>query len=153
MNNRRRRPCRGYLLVEMLITIGMIGIFIIVSGKLFATALRLTHGSHTAAGGVATYESAVAALRRDVWRATEATAGPEGAIVLRQGDCVAISWSAGDDGALVRRDEANPPAARRWPGMAMKLTLHPHGGGVIVRAGEDELLLVSQVRIAHARKP
>ncbi len=146
------RP-RGFLLVEMLITIGMIGIFIVVSGKLFATTLRLTHASHVAAGGVATFESSVRTLRRDVWGAAEITALPKGGMLIRQGDGASIIWTAEDDGALVRRDEALPPARRRWPGLGAKLTLHPHSGGLVVRAGDEEMLLVSQMLVAQAGKP
>lgn len=147
------RPRRGFLLVEMLIAIGMIGIFIIVSGKLFSTTLRLTHASQAATAGAATFESSARALRRDVWGAAEITVLPGGGVIIRQGDGASISWRAEDDGALVRRDEAAHPSVQRWPEMGTKVTLQPDRAGLVVRTGEGEMLLVSQVLLSHGSKP
>jgi len=148
---------RGVMLLEMLIAIGMLAIFLVLAGKLFSTTLRLTHASHTATKDVALFESCVAALRRDAWSAAEMTALPHGGVRIRPGGRAGatIDWSADNDGALVRRTEGTTvPNARRWPGMGTTLTLQPDGaGGLLVRAGDDEVRLVSQVVLAGGRQP
>ncbi|MDQ3440400.1 MAG: hypothetical protein M3478_08645 [Planctomycetota bacterium] len=147
----RRR--RGVMLLEMLITIGVIAIFLVVAGKLFTTTLRLTHASQSAAKDIAIFESCVAALRRDVWGAAEMTAPAEGGVLIKRGDGASVTWSAEGDGALVRRgvDETSAEVARRWPGMAAKVSLHPDAAGLVVRAAgdDDELRLISQVLVAR----
>ena len=146
---------RGVMLIEMLITIGLVAIFLVVAGKLFSTTLRLTHSSQSAASNVAAFESCVAALRRDAWGAAETVLMPGVGVRITLGDGAVISWSADDDGALVRRIEGtSAPIARRWPGLGATVTLQPDGaGGLLVRAGDDEVRLVSQLGLAGGRLP
>lgn len=142
---------RGVMLLEMLITIGLLAIFLVLAGKLFATTLRLTHAWSAAAREVAAYESCVAALRRDVWGAVDVTApAGGGGMRITRGEGTPITWSAEQDGALVRQEGA---AVQRWPGLGAKVALHPDPDGMRLRAGEDELRLTSQVLLARKGAP
>ena len=153
---RRRRPRgvferAGFSLLEMLITIGLVAIFIVLAGKLFTTTLRLTRTSNDAARTVSAYEASVAALRRDAWGATEVTALPEGGGVrVARGDAEAVTWSSDGEGALVRREGQS---VQRWPEVGAKLTLHPDDAGVLVRGDEDELRLASEVLLLRKGTP
>ena len=156
----RPRRRHGMMLVEMLITIGVIALFLVLAGKLFTTTLRLTHASQRVAKDVALIDSCVAALRRDAWGAAEMTAIAGGGVRITQGDGAIFLWSADHDGALVRRTEGTSASdSRRWPGLGTTVTLQPDaggggGGGVLtVRAGEVELRLLSQVALAGGREP
>lgn len=147
------RPARrrGVMLLEMLITIGLIAIFIVMAGKLFTTTLRLTRTSNDAASDVSAYESSVAALRRDAWGAAEVTALPKGGgIRVARSDATAVTWSTDDEGALVRQEGQS---VQRWPGVGGKVSLHAVSGGVLVRAGEDELRLTSEVLLSRKAAP
>ncbi len=154
MNHHRSCRYRGVLLVEMLVAIGLLGLFILVSGKLFSTTLRLTHASHTATGTVAAFESCVRALRSDVWSATEMMPLAGGGMRIVRGDGAVISWTTDADGALTRRgDDSHPEPERRWPALSKRLTMHPDAGGLIVRALDGEIYLISPVMLARAGAP
>jgi hypothetical protein len=139
---------RGVMLFEMLITIGLIAIFIALAGKLFTTTLRLTQTSDEASRTVAAYESALAALRRDAWGASEVVALPEqGGLRVTRGDGSAVTWSIdNDDDAMVRREGQS---ILRWPGVGAKASVHPDPAGILVRAGEDEIRLTSELLLAR----
>jgi Tfp pilus assembly protein FimT len=138
------------MLFEMLITIGLIAIFIALAAKLFTTTLRLTQTSNEASRTVAAYESAVAALRRDAWGASEFVALPEqGAVRITRGDGSAVTWSIDnddDDNAMVRREGQS---VLRWPEVGAKVSVHPDPAGILVRAGEDEIRLTSELLLAR----
>ena len=142
---------RGVMLLEMLITIGLLAIFIALAAKLFTTTLRLTQTSNEASRTVAAYESAVAALRRDAWGANEVAALPEqGGLRVTRGDGSAVTWSIDDDSAMVRREGQSVLC---WPEVGAKVSVHPDPAGILVRAGEDEIRLTSELLLARKGTP
>jgi len=142
------------MLLEMLITIGLVAIFLVLAGKLFTTTLRLTHTSNEAARDAAAFESCVAALRRDVWGAVEVVSTSEGKLSVLRGDKTIVTWGRDEEGAMVRRSgEASAETVQRWPDVGVKVSLRPDPAGLIVRSGDDELRLASQVLLTRKGTP
>jgi hypothetical protein len=137
------------MLFEMLITIGLLAIFIALAAKLFTTTLRLTQRSNDVARDVAAYESAMAAQRRDAWGARDVVALPEqGWLRVTRGDGSAVTWSIDDENAMVRREGES---VLRWPEVGAKVSVHPDPAGILVRGGGDEIRLTSEL-LLMARK-
>src|SRR4051812_44698302 len=59
----------GYLLVEMLVIIGLIGIALLIEAQLFRTAMKLISGEPAAANEMISLNHLTTQLRRDVWAA------------------------------------------------------------------------------------
>jgi len=154
MTRLRTGRAHGIALVEMLIAIGLIAVFLIISARLFTTTIRLSRQSHDAEERIARFDSAVRMLRSDVWGAAEMTGDAKGVLTIAR-DATSIVWRADETGALVRSETVgtHPPREQRWPDLGGRLTFRVEGP-VLVVAGDErsgragELRLVSQVRLA-----
>ena len=154
---------RGFLLIELLFTIGLIAVFAAVAFPVARWSIRaLTDPSPTAA---ARLDNAVDALRHDVWQATTLAAPSPHELALAGPGGRSVTWHVGP-GGVMRRMERPPsaPAGRspndsparpaKWPGVfpdatvavdgtAVRLTIpdaRGYRGGVIVLPGQAALL-------------
>src|SRR5688500_8207016 len=96
-----RPPRRGSWLVELLIVIGLIAAFLIVSARLFTTTMRLSQQSVESEARVARLDSAVRMLRADAWGAS-AMYLDNGGVLMLEVDGRSIAWGSDADGALTR---------------------------------------------------
>ena len=154
MTRLRTRRGRGIALVEMLIAIGLIAMFLIISARLFTTTIRLSRQSHDAEERIARFDSAVRMLRADAWGAANMSVDAKGVLTVAR-DRTSAVWRADETGALVRSETAGNDLLReqRWPDLGGSLNFQVEGP-VLVVAGDErsgragELRLVSQVRLA-----
>ena len=152
------RRARGIALVEMLVAIGLIAVFLVISARLFTTTIRLSRQSHDAEERIARFDSAVRMLRADAWGAAEMSVDAKGALRVARDGTSAV-WRADETGALLRTETigSDPPREQRWPDLGGRLTFRVEGP-ILVVAGDErsgragELRLVSQVRLAGVTK-
>lgn len=151
MMNRRR--CRGMFLIEMLVVIGLLAAFLIISARLLTSMIRLSRQASDAEDRIVRFDSAVRVLRGDAWSAT-GIAGDAGAVTIER-DQTTIEWRSAEDGSLVRTLNVPdaPPQAQRWPELGGQLQFRVEGPVLIVAADDSsgrtgELRLVSQVMLA-----
>lgn len=100
MRNLRRRK-RAFTMIEMLFVLGLLGVITLAGGRLFVTAMKTTHSAAQAQNRAARFDSAVSALRRDVWSAQKVTVASDGAVTINGSHNSATTWTS-KSGALIR---------------------------------------------------
>ncbi len=138
----RRRPPRGFLLMEILFTLAILAVFMVVCGE----TILLSHRSETFAlrqtALTARVDSAMHRLRQDVWNASALSIDPDGALRLTVDDRP-ITWSAapidhqtlpGEGFELERHDGKDRAYTRGIPavsfllkGRTLTVTFHSSG--------------------------
>ena len=110
---RRPRP-RGFFLIELLIVILLLGVFGLVAARLFHATMMLSFRASRSQNDTASFETAVAALRADVWSGTTINVTDAQSLIVTRGakeTSEDITWSmTGTD--LVRGDGHR---ANHWP--------------------------------------
>jgi hypothetical protein len=105
-------------LLNMLLTIGLMGAFVIVAERVFRLSLLTTARVATGQDAAGRLERATDLLRADVWRAAKVEAGQGGKQVrLTDADGKTVDWRTDAEGGdLVRVADG---AERRWPGLGV----------------------------------
>jgi hypothetical protein len=163
-NGRHRR---GYLMIEMAITLGILAIASGVLGEATVLAFRVIAEESQARNRSARTDAVLGQLRSDIWQSRSAQAAPGGEslrVTLPDG---AVRWEIEPDGSITRTVEQNTAGAttfpvapgdatRTWEMTADHWTFHNWGGGVEVidgSKGGGAVTLVSQLAVDRAEYP
>lgn len=130
-----KRP--GFMIVQMLIVLGLIGGFVIVADRLFRLSMQTTTQSTRRQEDLIRLGQAIHALRDDVWSATKVEVSDRStlSVTLASG---AVHWKALPDGRVVRTPDGGDEST--WN--ALHLEFARQGPWVVVhRAGSEIALL------------
>jgi type II secretory pathway component PulJ len=103
MNPRLAHRGRGFLMIQMLITITLIAAFLIVADHVFRLSLQTTAKVNQQHETLLRLERALVALRADVWQAGAGVRTPAPSR-LSIGD--RIEWQVDADGQLTRKEKS-----------------------------------------------
>jgi prepilin-type N-terminal cleavage/methylation domain-containing protein len=125
-----RHRCRAFTITELLIAIGILGIFAAVATQVFYATFRVGAASAKNQDAAGTFDSALSALRADAWVASEIAAPDPATAKLAK-----ITWTI-KDSVLTRDAGGNPDAAgarpRTWP-VPAGTTFVADGASLILR--------------------
>ena len=138
---RRRRPGRqrrhAFMIISMLVALGLIAGFVIVSERLFRLTLQTTTQSTRRQEDLIRQERALHHLRDDVWSAATTPVEVKDPATLRIGG---IQWTTSPEGIAVRTQRDKPGEEARWSDL--HLSFARQGPWVVVgRAGKEIALL------------
>jgi len=139
---RRRNGHRGFWLIELLMAIILLAVFGLVAGRLFHTTVLLSYHESDAQNAVASFESAMNALRADVWTAKSMDADDLTTLGITVSDRT-IRWHV--NGTEISRSAGN--VIDRWT-VPEGLALTIDGPSVVVEVPKrGQLRLNNQVRL------
>ena len=134
MSGRRQRRSGGFMLVQMLIVLGLMGAFVVVADRVYRLSITTSVKAAREQEDLIRLEQAMSALRADVWHATKLeTPDPT---TLRIGD---VTWDSLDGGELLR---TQGDEQREWSELGLKF--ERQGSLVVVRRGGAEVALLRQ---------
>jgi Tfp pilus assembly protein PilX len=152
MNRRRiQTACsvrRGYALVEILFVLGLLTIFAVVATRLFGSTVRVMHAAAEQQNTTSALDSALRALRRDVWNASSVAATDAHTLRIAQAE-QSVEWSVDADGNLVRstRPASGPETRQRWPELRKHVSFQSSKAGVTVQVLDQRHKPVAQVSL------
>jgi hypothetical protein len=79
---RRRTPRRAFLLMELVALLVLLAVFLLIVSELFLFSHRSQQQALRRTDLTGRVDSALAALRRDLWGASAATVAPDGTLTL-----------------------------------------------------------------------
>jgi len=115
---------RGFSLAELLLALGVLGLFGAAATQLFHTTFRVSHATAQQQDAAASFDAAVAAMRDDAWVASEIAAPDPATAKLGK-----VTWSVKDQ-TLTR--DAGDDRSRTWPAPT-GLTFAADGGALVLR--------------------
>jgi prepilin-type N-terminal cleavage/methylation domain-containing protein len=147
---------RGLTLIEMLVVLGLIAAFAALASALFQSAFRTAASSSQNMADAATLDSAITALRRDVWEGARVDVRDCQSVAIQRPDNSQVLWQVGDDGALsriagdLRHDYRALPVDIRFTGDQNGLVLAITGRPP---APQREIAMVSQFMMLRRNTP
>jgi prepilin-type N-terminal cleavage/methylation domain-containing protein len=111
IRNPRQSP-RGFTMIEVLMVLGLLGIIMLVSDRLFVAGMHASSSSAQVQNHAMALDSAISALRADCWFAQKMTATPTRATLAPPGAAEPITWTT-TSGTLIRHAPGTPD--RAWP--------------------------------------
>jgi type II secretory pathway component PulJ len=135
----RRWSQRGFVLVNVIIVIGLLGAFAVVATHVFRLAIRTSSAAAVDQDERTRLEQALGVLRRDAWEAKALEIPEMSKAVLAGAGKRPIVWTTQKDGAVVRTVDAEE---RRWKGL--NLSFEREGRLVVVRRDGNEVALLRQ---------
>ena len=154
MRDRRKFPgrCRGqgFAIIIMVVALILLGVFALVAGRLFFTAVRVTGQVQAAQTKSTRFDGMIRMLRADVWNANDISSG-DGQLRLQAQERATV-WSVDEKNDVIRT--APDGSKTIWEGLGAGLVLSKRGGGVFVQvmdvAGREMqwMILESQMRLA-----
>ena len=144
----RRRPSpRGFMMIELLVSIVLLSVFALVATRLFTWAMRVTAEAPAAEGQILQFDSMLEQLRADAWSSPRIRTSDDRNIDLNDG---AIRWAVQDDGSVTRTAGAD---TRAWREVGHRVRFEPDDAGVVIRVLDrhgivsDRILLSSEVEL------
>ena len=141
-----QRPSRrGFMMIELLVSIVLLSVFALVATRLFTWATRVTAEAPAAEGQILLFDSMLGQLRADAWSSPRIRTSGDRNIDLDDG---AIRWAVQEDGCVTRTAGAD---TRAWRDVGQRVRFEPVDAGVIVRVLDrhgsvsDRILLSSEV--------
>lgn len=148
--NRRR----GIAIYMMLVALAILGVFAVVSSRLWLATLRTTQRAGEATTRAMRLDGMLRQLRQDVWNAKELRSEDPGPVTIVSPDSRTVVWRAADDGTLTRSEGDE---SRRWsePGVKPSLRLDSPLVVLSITQGSDvdELVLPSQLLLVKRGTP
>jgi type II secretory pathway component PulJ len=133
-----KRRTAGFMLVNMLIVIALMGAFAVVADRVFRLSLQTSSKVAREQEESIRLEQAINTLRADVWGArTLETAGTSG-LRITDGGGRAVRWETQNDGEVVRSQGEDPP--QRWS--ELRLEFLRDGQWLSVRRSGVEVALL-----------
>jgi hypothetical protein len=139
---------RGFALYMLMIALVLLTAFTLVAGRIVLASMRLTRQAQEAQAREIRFDGMLRVLREDVWGATVAEVSGDGVLKLTR-DGRSMSWTRHADGLITRQGEQD----RRWEGLGQSLVFERTAEGVVLRVGDDAIVLVSQVMLVKGRTP
>ena len=133
---------RGFVLVEMLFAILLIGVVAVIAARLFASTVRVYRQTTEATTRLRAQQQWLATMREDAWAATEIEADDAATFALADG---AARWSS--DGEWLTRSLDDD--VRRWP-LSRPLRWHRDGRQWIVSGDVDVPLATPSLHAPEA---
>lgn len=122
MTRSHRTQHRAFTVPEMLVALVLMGIFALAAAQLFHAVFVLSRDTVRLQNTTASFNSAVAVMRSDVWRAREIKTDNTGAIVLTIGQS-SVRWTV--DAEHMTRSDASGSAKTWTPPTAMSAVMRP----------------------------
>jgi prepilin-type N-terminal cleavage/methylation domain-containing protein len=120
--SRRRRS--GMTIVELLLAIGVLGVFALAATQLFYATFRISHATAQQQDAAGSFDSALSVLRGDAWTATEITAPDPKTAKLGK-----VTWTIHE--TTLTRDAGDGSHPRTWP-MPKGLTFASDGVSLVL---------------------
>ncbi len=123
MLQKMHHRCRGFNLVEMMVALGLMGIFLLLAGQVFVFTVNTFHQTGRHLNNMATSEAAFTQLRQDVWTARHVKVIHNRTVLCRYGPTSSphwIKWTLGTNGQMRRLTSSGqnndwPRQGRRQP--------------------------------------
>ncbi len=146
----KRTRLGGLVLMDMMISVALVGAALSFAVALIRITLRTDHGIADAQWMATNADAALSVLRQDVWRSPALRSDGDRELWLETAGSAPIHWSATESGALRREAPGEPP--RIWQ-LGPQITFTVQGPTVDLNAPSDPVAvtLVSQ-RALLARK-
>jgi len=96
----KSRCHRGFLMIELLFVLGMLGVFALITTRLFYSSFGILNRSGSAQRDAMRFANATAALRRDVNDCDQAKVISAGELDMTDVDGSSLRWTAAADGLL-----------------------------------------------------
>jgi prepilin-type N-terminal cleavage/methylation domain-containing protein len=147
---RQRSRHRGFTIAEMIMAVILVGVLMTLGAQLFQTVIRAGRSATDAHDAASSFDAAVAALRSDVWGASEiALDAGDSTVTLKGADGSAITWSIAEQ--TIQRTQSGVPT-RKWPIPAnVRFAAQRPGLRLQLRGGRNfpagEIDLISEVRL------
>jgi type II secretory pathway pseudopilin PulG len=123
--HRHRRAALGFTISELLIAIGILGIFGLVATQVFYSSFRVSRTTAEKQDAAGSFDSAVSVLRSDVWTAPEIAAPDPGTAKLGK-----VTWTIKD--TTLTRDTGDGARPRTWP-MPKGTSFAADGASLVLR--------------------
>lgn len=114
---------RGFSLLLLLVSLVLIGAFSLVFVRTFALSMQSTRAASKAEIQTVRLDDLLAALQRDVWRAT--TIRADGGQLTLRIDGQDVTWNASDQSI-----QRGGTPQRRWDNLELRLRFAGHPAGV-----------------------
>jgi prepilin-type N-terminal cleavage/methylation domain-containing protein len=125
MKRTHQRHRRAFTIPELLMAIGILGIFAVAATQVFQATFRIGHATAQQQDAAASFDSAIGVLRADAWVATE-IAAPDPA-TAKVGK---VTWTIND--TTLTRDAGDGSRPHSWP-MPKGVTFAADGGSLVLR--------------------
>lgn len=133
----------GYMILEMLCVLGLLGVFGLISSRLFQSTVTVWHGAAAAGESAMRFDSAMAVMREDVFLSDSTEMPDSNSLVVHQADDNVIRWQA--EGSDIQRISGD--AQRSWS-VGQKIQLRQQGKIVLVQpVTGGELAIASALEI------
>ncbi len=128
---------RAFTLIELLAAMILLAVFALIAGRLFQATFRLAQTSTQTQEAMATFDVAVATMRRDVWSAQSVRA--EGnALMIGE----SVAWKiSGNDLSRVEADRTS-----HWP-IPSNATFRADGPAIVLAVPESKTAQAGDVRM------
>jgi len=138
----RRAYRRGFTLIELLCMLLMFGLIALAGGRLFESAIRMSHSGAETQNDNAAFDAAVGVLRSDTWSATQFDVAEDRAATLKLPGDRKITWTL-KDGSLTRSDGAQ---TLRWS-VSPGITFAIDGPALVLRIPQTKTMKGGEVRV------
>jgi type II secretory pathway component PulJ len=134
---RRRRRLQGFMIVQMLVVLGLMGAFVVVADRVFRLSMQTAARAAKEQEDLQRLERAMTALRADVWRAAKIEVDKTSVHVSGEG--LDARWKSLADGDLQRSEGDNE---QQWTGLGLEF--ERQGPWLVVRRRGAEVALFRQ---------
>jgi competence protein ComGC len=107
-----RRHHRAFLLVEMMFALALLVVFALIATRMVRLAMEIPRRVAARDTSAQRLDSAIRALRRDVWSASSIECPDDRTLKIGNGS--AVTWKVGSDGAITRASSADKGGPARW---------------------------------------
>jgi Tfp pilus assembly protein PilX len=138
MNTFRRQRWSGFVLIELMSVIVLLGVFMLVSARLFTSLMRQVRDTTAAQDHSRAFDAAISRLRADVWSANHVQSDGT-TVILTRPDRV-TTWFCDAGAGTISRTEisltGSVSAQQRWSDLPARLTFALEGSSLSVRVDE-----------------
>jgi len=147
------RRSRGFFIIEILVTLGLLVFVFAAAGQLLRVTVLTTAASEHAADQASRLDNLISAMRRDVWQASDIHITDLHGVELTIADNQKIIWRTDPDNSVQRTDPSG--RSTRWVGVGMQLQfIRDRATLIVAHPGPPEnqqISLVSQVILGRAQ--
>ena len=139
---------RGFMLIEILVALALLGVFALLATALFRGSMRATSEAPMRQDQMTRVAGLLDRIRDDAWRAGAMTVSGERTLVLDGGSDAEIRWEQPEHGVVTRSAAGEEPM--RWQAVPGGLRFERRGSLTLARLDDgDEIVLQNFLELAN----